>query len=204
MTYQEALIFIAIVLAIVPLWRAVICLGATLHMIAFTRLTKSDFDAKNFFINSFTHCFPSKGAVFIKDGRTQFIRGYVTLGYRMSMEHRLSISVKSRAKRGSRLKVTPNRSWFGQPKNYFGDSWDKKLIVQGTPRDFGLKLLESEHLRSQVYKALLGDRLLPELESSLIISRTGTVTLNIHGTFWNPWRTISLLALVDSIAIKAN
>jgi hypothetical protein len=196
---------IVFIIAFIPLWRVVICLSATVHMIVFTRLAGFDFDAPKFFIRSLTHSLPGgNGVVRIVDGRTQSIKSYVTIGFRMSMEHRLAISVKSQAQPGTRLKVIPNRSWFGQPKNYFGDSWDKKLIVQSTPRDFGLKLFESEHLRSQVYNVLLGDRLFPELASSLIISRTGTVTLHIHGKFWNPWRTISLLALVDSIAINVS
>lgn len=203
MSIQNWLLIVVVIILFIPLWRVVICLAATLHMVIFARLTDFDFDVKNFFIKCFTHSLPSTGVACVVDDRVQSVKSYVTIGFRMSMEHRLAISIKSQSKSGSRLKVTPNLSWFGQPKKYFGDSWDKKLIVQSTPRDFGRKLLESEDLRKKVYDALCSDGLLPELNSSLIISPTGTITLNVRGIFWNPWRTKSLLALVDTIARSA-
>lgn len=204
MVYLYGLLTLLGLIAFVLLWRVIICLAATLHMVAFARLADFDFDTKRFFIRSLTHSFPNNGVVRIVDGRTQSIKGYVTIGYRMSMEHRLAISIKSQSKSISRLKVSLNLSWFGQPKTYFSDTWDKKLIVQSTPHDFGLKLLTSEDLRERVYTALGGYDVLPQLNSSLIISRTGTVTLHVKGTFWNPWRTMSLLELVDSIAKDAS
>ncbi|MBN8656606.1 MAG: hypothetical protein J0M11_12790 [Anaerolineae bacterium] len=202
MSNQNWILIIGVIL-LVPLWRVVICLSATLHMVIFARLANLEFDVKKFFIKCFTHSFPSIGVALVVDDRVQSVKSYVTLGYRMSMEHRLAISVKSRAKPGSRLKVTPNTSWFRKQKTYFGDSWDSNLIVQSTPRDFGRNLLMVEELRERLYNALRGDGFIPEYQSSLIISRTGTVTLNVKGMFWNPWRTKSLLELVDSIAKNA-
>ena len=194
---------LVLIIIIFVSWRVIICLAATLHMIVFARLVNVDFDTRSYLIKCYKHSFPSLGVIRVVDGRAQSVKGYVTFGYRMSMEHRLAISVKSRAKSGSRLKVTPNISWFRKPKAYFSDSWDKNLIVQSTPRDFGRNLLMVEDIRERLYSALRGDGLLPEHQSSLIISRTGTVTLNVRGMFWNPWRTKSLLELVDSIAKNA-
>jgi hypothetical protein len=195
---------LVLIIIIFVFWRAIICLAATLHMVVFAHLTNFDFDAKSYFIKCYKHSFPSLGVVRVVDGRAQSVKGYVTIGFRLSMEHRLAVSVKSRAKSGSRLKVTPNIAWFRKPKAYFRDNWDKNLIVQSTPRDFGHNLLMVEDLRERLYSALRGVGLLPEYQSSLIISRTGTVTLNVRGMFWNPWRTKSLLELVDSIAKNAD